>query len=223
MQPDDTELVEGEIVYERPGAELAVPTSTLFQTADPRIALQRMAEIAKEIVTVIDSQKLYVRISGKKYVTCTGWKTVGGMYGLSPYTVWTRPNENGDGYVARVEVRTLDERTIAAAEAECARDETHWKDRPKHSLRSMSETRATSRALRGTARADRCPAGFAGTPAEEMLASETEPAARPVGPSRPTTLQEQRCATCSTDSRTQHLRSTGRCGAPQPREGRARN
>ena len=69
--------------------------STLFRTSDPKVALQRMSEIAKEIADVIDSQKLLVRISGKKYVTCPGWKTVGGMHGLSPYTVWTRPNEAG--------------------------------------------------------------------------------------------------------------------------------
>jgi len=86
-----------EIVDEQPSVDL-VPmtmTTTRFHTSDPKVALQRMAEIAKEIVSVIESQKLYARISGKKYVTCPGWKTVGGMYGLCPYTVWTRPNESG--------------------------------------------------------------------------------------------------------------------------------
>jgi hypothetical protein len=91
------------------------------------------------------------------------------MFGLSPYTVETRPNESGDGYVARVEVRTLDERTIAAAEAEGARDEPNWKNRPKHALRGMAETRATSRALRGPLEQVFALAGYEGTAAEEMI------------------------------------------------------
>ncbi len=167
MTITSTELAESELlpaVIEEP---LSAPV-TLFGTSDPKVALARMADVAKAVVDVIDSQKLYALISGKKYVTCPGWKTVGGMYGLSPYTVWTRPNETGDGFVARVEIRTLDERTIAAAEAECGRDESHWKGKPRHALRSMAETRATSRAFRGPLEQIFVMAGFQPAAAEEM-------------------------------------------------------
>jgi hypothetical protein len=188
------EIQEAELV--EPGAEL-VPiepeAATLYRTSDPRVALERMAEIAKQVANVIDSQRLYARISGKKYVTCPGWKTAGGMLGLAPYTVWTKPNETGDGYVARVEIRTLDERTIAAAEAECARDEPNWKDRPKHAVRSMAETRATSRAFRGPLEQIFVLAGFEPTAAEEMPAGhepvqEREPSA--VGHDEPSTDEQ---------------------------------
>jgi hypothetical protein len=155
----------------------ALRSTTLFRTDDPAVALQRMAEAATAVADVIEAQKLYVRIHGKKYVFCTGWKTVGGMYGLAPYTAWTKLNETGDGYIARVEIRTLDERTVAAAEGECARDEDTWKNRPKHALRAMAETRATSRAFRGPLEQIFVLAGFAATAAEEMTASDTDTSA----------------------------------------------
>jgi hypothetical protein len=171
-QPDAHEL-EAEIEeLELVSAEQSA--MTLFRTNDPDLALARMVEVSNTIVDVIEQQRFYATISGKKYVTCPGWKTAGGMLGLSPYTVWTRPNESQDGYVARVEIRILDERTIAAAEAECARDEPHWKTRPKHALRSMAETRATSRALRGPLEQVFALGGYEGTAAEEMPADRDE-------------------------------------------------
>jgi hypothetical protein len=183
MPPDEAELIEGELVDEQPVA-LALRPSTLFRTSDPSVALQRMAEGAKAVADVIEAQKLYARIRGKKYVLCTGWKTAGAMYGLSPYTVSTRANESGDGYVARVEIRTLDERTIACAEGECARDEDTWKDRQKHALRAMAETRATSRAFRGPLEQIFVLAGFQPTSFEEMPAeaAASEPPSSSSGP-----------------------------------------
>jgi hypothetical protein len=171
MQPEAqveiTEPVELAIVEPTP--------ATLYGTSDPLAALTRMAEISDRIVDVIEAQRFYATIGSKKYVTCPGWKTAGGMLGLSPYTVWTKPNETQDGYIARVEVRTLDERTIAAAEAECSRDEPNWKTRPRHALRSMAETRATSRALRGPLEQVFALGGYEGTTAEDMPVDQTQP------------------------------------------------
>jgi len=186
-EPLPLEVLEAEAESELLPA-VRTPT-TLFRTDDPTVALARMAEMAKEIVDVIDSQRLYARISGKKYVTCPGWKTVGGMLGLAPYTVWTRPNEAGDGYVARVEIRTMDERTIACAEAECARDESVWENRPKHSLRAMAETRATSRAFRGPLEMILTLAGYESTAAEEMPAAGEPRSARTDGGPIPAEVQ----------------------------------
>jgi hypothetical protein len=185
MTTIESESLAGELVDEEPGTKLALRPTTLFRTSDPRVALERMAEVAKEVANVIDSQRLYVRISGKKHVTCPGWKTAGGMLGLAPYTVWTKPNESGDGYVARVEIRTLDERTIAAAEAECARDEPNWKQRPKHAVRSMAETRATSRAFRGPLEQIFVLAGYEATAAEEIPPGPEPIEPKPSHPSSP--------------------------------------
>jgi hypothetical protein len=182
MQPEtqEAEVIEGELVDDEEIAnEIALRSTTLFHANDPMVALARMAAISDEIVDVIEQQKFYVIIGAKKYVTCPGWKTAAGMVGLAPFTVWTKPNESQDGYVARVEVRTLDERTIAAAEAECARDEPNWKSRPKHSLRSMAETRATSRALRGPLEQVFALGGYEGTAAEEMPVQNGPPQRQP--------------------------------------------
>jgi hypothetical protein len=162
---------------------------TLFGTKDPLVALERMAAIATPLSELVHDRKLFVRIRGNEYLYCSAWKTLGGMLGIAPYTVWTRPNETGDGYVARVEVRTFDERTISAAEAECSRAENRWAKAEPHALRAMAETRATSRALRGPLEQIVVLAGYQGTPAEEMpFDSGAQPKSRaavtPVEPSR---------------------------------------
>ena len=59
------------------------------------------------------------------------------MLGLVPVPVWTKPNETGDGYVARVEARTLDGRVVGAAESECSRARA-LEDRKPYAIRSMA-------------------------------------------------------------------------------------
>ena len=82
------------------------------------------------------------------------------------------------GWEARVEARTLDGRTIGAAEACCTRDESRWKTQPDYAIRSMAQTRATSKALRGPLGFIVTLAGFQATPAEEM-GSDDAPASVP--------------------------------------------
>src|SRR5829696_8340677 len=112
------------------------------------MALKRMAELATPLADVIEAKKLYATISGRRHITAEGWTTLGGMLGVVPVVCWTRPNETGDGYVARVEARTLDGRVVGAAESECSRVESKWKNRDPYAIRSMAQTRAIGRALR---------------------------------------------------------------------------
>ena len=79
--------------------------STLFGTSDPTLALERMALMARLLVDVVRDRKLVMKISGNEYLLAPGWAVLAGMTGLSPYTAWTRPLEDGTGYIARVEVR----------------------------------------------------------------------------------------------------------------------
>jgi len=181
---------------EEPGVELVPyePASpiTLFGTSDPRVALERMADVATALVDVIDTKKLYVTISGKKHITVEGWTTLGGMLGVVPVVTGTRQNDTGDGIVATVEARTLDGRVVGAAEGECSRAETRWKSRDPFALRSMAQTRAISRALRAPLGQIIVLAGYEATPAEEMLADEThagELKAAPVAPVQATREQ----------------------------------
>jgi hypothetical protein len=153
--------------------------TTIFHTSDPEVALERMRAVATTLVDVVESRKLYVVIQGRKHLLVSAWTTLGAMLGLFPAVAWTRPNESGDGYLARVEVHTRDGVLVGAAEAECARSERTWAKRDAFSLRAMAQTRATSRALRGPLEqivvlADYEPAG-----AEEMPHDEPRPASSP--------------------------------------------
>jgi hypothetical protein len=88
------------------------------------------------------------------------------MLGVFPVVEWTRPV--ADGWEARVEARTLAGQVVGAAEAECLRTEKQWKSRDDYALRSMAQTRAVSKALRGPLGFVVTLAGFEATPAEEM-------------------------------------------------------
>jgi hypothetical protein len=88
------------------------------------------------------------------------------MLGVFPVCVWTRQME--DGWEARVEARTRAGEIVGAAEAECLRSEKTWANRDDYALRSMAQTRATSKALRQPLGFVMQLAGFNPTPAEEM-------------------------------------------------------
>jgi hypothetical protein len=161
------DVVQGELLPEL--YEPAAVPATLFGTSDPTLAVERMSEMAKILVDVVRERRLVMRISGKEYLLAPGWAVLAGMTGLSPYTAWTRPLEDGTGYIARVEVRrVVDGTVISAAEQVCSRSEAKWAKADDHALMGMAQTRASSRALRGPLAQIVELAGYAGTPYEEM-------------------------------------------------------
>jgi hypothetical protein len=186
------EVVDVEADDEEPGTAL-----TLFRTNDPKVALARMSEHAKVLVDVVRDRRLSQRIGNREHLLVEAWTTLGGMLGVHPIVAWTRPNETGDGYVARVEARTLDGRVVGAAEAECSRAETTWAKRPPYALRSMAQTRATSRALRAPLGQIVVLAGYEPAGVEEMPATPppARAAARPVDRKSPTKAQAHEIAT----------------------------
>jgi hypothetical protein len=184
------EVVDVEVDEEEPGTAL-----TLFRTSDPRVALARMSEHAKVLVDVVRDRHLSQRIGNGEHLRVEAWLTLGGMLGVHPVVVWTRPNETGDGYVARVEARTLDGHVVGAAESECSRAEPTWAKRAPYALRSMAQTRATSRALRAPLGQIVVHAGYEPAGVEEMPAAAPVPPPRPVEPKPPTKAQMQEIAT----------------------------
>ena len=159
------EVVEGELlpdVYEQPPGPL-----TLFGS-DPQLALVRMGDLADALMHVVRDRKLAVRIRGKEFLTIEAWVTLGALVGVHASIVWTKPNETGDGIIARAEARTLNGALVGAGEAECSRVEQHWKHAEPHAVRAMSQTRALSRALQAPLRHIAVLAGYAGASAEEM-------------------------------------------------------
>jgi hypothetical protein len=186
----DVEIVAGELVLAEPE-----PTGppTLFGTSNPHLALQRMGEVATALVDVIRDRKLVSRIQGRDHLNVEAWQTLGGMLGIVPVVVWTRPLEDGAGWEARVEARTLDGRVVGAAESMCTHGERSWRTRDEYALRGMSQTRAISRALRAPLSQIVSMAGYDPTAAEEMPPEEQpQPATSRVHPveARPEQLAE---------------------------------
>lgn len=167
-----SDVVDAEVV-EEPGTELEAiedASVTLFRTADPVQVLAEATRTADALADVLKSRKLTTNIQGKEHVQVEGWQTLGSMLGVTPVCVWTR--SLGNGWEARVEARTLDGRIVGSAEAMCTRDEKMWRNRDDYALRSMAQTRATSKALASPLRFIVTLAGYQGTPAEEMTYAE---------------------------------------------------
>jgi len=199
-----TETIEdGEIV----GEEIALreeATPTLFHTNDPVQVLERATAVAVPLAEVVRKQGLVTNIKGREHVRVEGWTLLGSMLGVFPVCVWTR--ELDKGWEARVEARTRDGAVVGAAEAMCTTDEGTWKNRDSYALRSMAQTRATSKALRQPLGFVMQLAGFEATPAEEMPSgaaeSHAEAIREPAPPPEPDPKAEARKAA----SRLQRMR-----------------
>lgn len=130
---------------------------------------------ATALAKVLEDRNLYV-VTGtdprtgneRRHVLVEGWTLLGTMLGVTPVCVWTRRTDDGNGWEARVEARVADGRVISAAEAMCGRDETKWEEDDEFAIRSMAQTRATSKALRIPLGFVVTLAGFDATPAEEI-------------------------------------------------------
>jgi len=141
-------------------------TTSLFRTDDPVEIVGKAQAVAGALADVIRKQGLASNIQGKEYVRVEGWTLLGSMLGVFPVCVWTREVEGG--WEARVEARTRTGDVIGAAEASCLRTENRWAKADTYALRSMAQTRATSKSLRMPLGFVMNLAGYEVTPAEEI-------------------------------------------------------
>lgn len=165
-----------------------VSPATLFGTSDAKAIVAGATDRADALAGVIRAKGLSVSISGREYVKVEGWTLLGTMLGVFPVCTWTRRVEavsGSDGWEARVEARTLGDQLVGAAEAQCCRDEETWKRRSDFALRSMAQTRATSKALRLPLGFVMSLAGYEPTPYEEMTEAEREDRRAVQAPPRP--------------------------------------
>ena len=186
-----TEIID---VESREVAVVNAQPMSLFGTTEPAEILGKAEAIANVLMRKVRShtdlngkQDLVANIRGKEHICVGGWTLLGSLVGVFPVCVWTRPIANG--WEARVEARTLAGQVVGAAEAECLSTEKSgpWSSADDYALRSMAQTRATSKALRMPLGFVASLAGFEGTPAEEMTfaqersrgATERAPSAAP--------------------------------------------
>ena len=125
--------------------------------------------IAESLNDVIEKQNLAIPIgnNGKKYVTASGWNTLGFMMGLAPVTESVEEIKVGKltGYKARVSIKRGDT-TLATAEAIAHKNN---KQRDAFAVYSMSQTRAMGKAYRMCLSWIVEMAGYEATPYEEMM------------------------------------------------------
>jgi hypothetical protein len=170
--PED--IIQGEALAIR--EEVAAPPAALF-AGEPDEIVTRAVKVADALKKVVESKGLIKKIQGRDFVEVAGWQTLGTMVGVTAFCEWSR--ELPDGWEARVTVRRNGQ-DIGAAEAQCTRAEKTWKARDPYALRSMAQTRATSKALRSVLGFIVVLAGYADTPAEEMPDYQGPAASRPL-------------------------------------------
>lgn len=138
----------------------------ILQGTSPAALMSGASEMAGELARMIEAQRLWDPVNGKKYVKVEGWTTLAVMMGVVAREVST--SEDNGVYTAVVElVRMSDGACISRASAECG-EEKPWNTRPRYARRSMAQTRATGKACRLAFSWVMSLAGYEPTPLEEM-------------------------------------------------------
>jgi len=169
------DTIEGEAV-ETTAIALRQPeqaSPALFGTSDPVEVVQRAVRVADALKAVVVQKNLIANISGKQYPQVEAWLTLAAMLRLTTICEWSRRVENG--WEARVYVRDANGNTVGAAEAQCLNTERSKRSWEDYALRSMAQTRATSKSLRSVLGFIMVLAGYEATPVEEMPGDTTPP------------------------------------------------
>jgi len=153
------------------GSEIAVLPETAL-TQSPAEVIGRAQVIANALAPIIEKQKLFTVIGGKKHVWVEGWTTMLAMLNVFPTVDFVRKLERPDevAYEARVVLKFADGR-VFAAEHMCSNREAGKSGWPEYAVKSMAQTRAVGKAARLSFSWIMSLAGYATTPAEEMDAA----------------------------------------------------
>lgn len=184
------EVIEAEPVDT---ALLPVGQVSIYASQEPKAQLKEARDRAKILVEVVKEQGLAQSFGAnrKPHVQVEGWTFLASQFGLIPDIEWTRELENG--WEARAVLRRLsDGVVITHAESECRRNEEkggsrRWEKANSYEIRSMAQTRATSKVCRNALSSVMVLAGFSATPAEEMDGRKTE---------APKSADEPHCPAC---------------------------
>ena len=143
---------------------------TLIEQTDPAIIIEDATNIANQLADIIKQKKLYKRIGNKDHVYVEGWTTLGALIKVFPVLEYSRRLDREDEliYESRVIAQTLEGKVVGTGEALCSNKENNWRGRDEYAIKSMSQTRATSKALRIPLGWIMTLAGYSATPAEEM-------------------------------------------------------
>ena len=150
---------------------------------------ETISEEAAALMKIIKGSegKLVMSVSGNRYLRYEAWLTIAAAHGCSPQCEWSRPMKDDEGEIiaweARSELVDSHGRVVSTAESMCGLEENVTRGQKgrgakNNAARSMAQTRAHSKAIRARFAYIPVMAGFAGTPAEEILGGEDD---RPSG------------------------------------------
>lgn len=157
-----------------------------FHTMDDQEAFAK--KLAEKLKVTIAANMWVQPYEDKEYVRVEGWTMLGALIGVTPVESYCKeiPVSNEDrtmrGFEAQVHL-LCNGTVIGGASAQCTLEEAEWAGRDSFALRSMTITRATSKAFRLNYGWIMALAGYEPTPAAELVNVEKkivlDPAKRP--------------------------------------------
>jgi len=141
--------------------------SAAFIDLTPEKQVDAAGKIATLLCDVIEKQKLYTDLRGKKYVNVEGWQTLGSFLRVLPKERQVTRHNDGT-FEAHVDLIDRHGQVVGSGSAICGADESMWMKRPEYARRSMAITRATGKAYRIAFSWIMNMAGYEPTPLEEM-------------------------------------------------------
>lgn len=176
------EIIEGEAVEVIPERAVVVAQqpgqSLVAAPADPGEMVAVASRLASVLRDIVERQRLYAVISGKKYPQVEAWMTIARLDNVVAREPRAPIRHDDGSYEAFAElIRLSDGMVIGASSALCGTSgDSPWDKRPEPARRSMAQTRATSRAFRQQYSWVMSLAGYEPTPAEEMPHHDNAPA-----------------------------------------------
>jgi hypothetical protein len=168
--PTETPTREPELVAAEAALMRQAPAivDALVVQRDPSDAIREAQRAATELMSVVGTGLL--EFNGKRYLQNEHWQTIGHFYGTTARLESDHYLELGEthGYEATAVLVARDGRIIGRASAMCLNDEPNWKKKPLFQIRSMAQTRASSRVYASVFRFVTVLAEVEGTPAEEL-------------------------------------------------------
>jgi hypothetical protein len=151
--------------------EVAIPEPQTVTVAQaPNEVIKEAEVMATALYNVVEKQHLFMMIGTKKYLQLEAWQLLGKFCQVHGIVESVEPVEyfGVQGFEAKAIIMDAKGDVIAAAEAVCMTDEPNWEGKPMFQLKSMSQTRALSKAYRSCLSFVVSIAGYAPTPLEEM-------------------------------------------------------
>jgi hypothetical protein len=150
-------------------------------TRSPTEIVAGATEQATVLMEIVESQRLYTMISGKKYLQAEAWEVILAFNNVAPSVVWTKDILDNDGVVEAVEVKVdLISKVTGAHEGSgimrCGMDSfptrgKQGQDKYRAAM-SAAQTWALSKAARMSYSWVAVMAKFQPTPAEEMYGNQ---------------------------------------------------